>query len=82
MTALGVRERDQLDEPARLGGVVVGDRCFEMLTLRYRLTELPSQPAQEAYGGLVGHACRLTGDGAPDSASSTVMRTRSRAPGP
>src|SRR5512145_2706649 len=56
MAPLRRRERDQLDEPSNLRGVVVCDRGFQMLTLRSRLLELPAQPAQQAHRCLVGHA--------------------------
>lgn len=60
MTSLRVGERDQPDEAAGLGGVVVRDRSLEVLTLWCRLTKLPAQPTKQAHGRLVGHASRLT----------------------
>ena len=56
MPALGVRERDQRDEPPRLGRVVVRDRRLEVLAERRRLPKLPPEPAEEADRRLVGHA--------------------------
>jgi hypothetical protein len=32
------------DDPAGLGGIVVGDRRLEVLALRCRLAQLPPQP--------------------------------------
>ena len=60
MSSLTGRERDQREEPTRLGGIVVGNRGFEVLTLRSRLAKLPAQPAQQAHRCLVGHTCRLS----------------------
>jgi hypothetical protein len=48
MAPLLVGERHLLDDPARLGGVVVLDRRLEMLPQRHRLAELASEPAEEA----------------------------------
>ena len=53
--ALRVGEREQLDQPPGLGRVVVRNRGLEPLALRRRLPQLSAEPAQEAYGGLIGH---------------------------
>ena len=55
MAALRLGERDALDQPARLGGIVVLDRGLEVLPERSRLPQLPPEPAQQAHGRLVGH---------------------------
>ena len=60
MAALRIREGERRYKPARLGGIVVRDRRFEVFALRRRLPELPPEPTQEADGRLVGHSCRLT----------------------
>jgi hypothetical protein len=44
-----VGELEARDEPARLGGIVVLDRRFEMLAKRCRLAQLPPQPAEKAH---------------------------------
>ena len=59
MTALCFRERDQRDETARLGGVVVRDRRLQVLSHRGRLPELAVEPAEQAHRGLIGHATTL-----------------------
>jgi MoxR-like ATPase len=59
VATLGFGERDQRDEPARLGGVVVRDRGLQVLAHRRRLPELPAEPAEQAHRGLVGHASTL-----------------------
>jgi XdhC and CoxI family len=56
VTALGVRKRDERDEPPRLRGIVVLDCRLEVLAERSRLPKLPPQPAEEAHRRLVGHA--------------------------
>jgi len=59
MTVLRLGEGDQRDKPAGLGGVVVRHCGFEVLTQWCWLTELPTQPTEQAHHRLVGHACRL-----------------------
>jgi hypothetical protein len=49
VAALVCREREAVDEPPRLLGVVVLDRGFEVLTDRRRLGELAAQPAEQAH---------------------------------
>ena len=61
MVALRVRERDERDEPARLGRVVVLDGGLEVLPHRRRLPELPAEPPKEADRCLVGHEQEATG---------------------
>ena len=53
--ALRLGEVEQLEQPPRLGRVVVRDRRLEVLALRRRLAQLAAEPAQEAHGGLIGH---------------------------
>jgi hypothetical protein len=48
---LRVAELELLDEPSGLGGVVVLDRRLEVLALRRRLAELPTQPPQQTHLG-------------------------------
>ena len=48
MAPLLVGERHLLDDPARLGGVVVLDSRLEMLSQRHGLAELAPEPAEEA----------------------------------
>ena len=55
MPALGLREVERREQPARLGGIVVRDRGLEPLTLRRRLAQLSPQPAKKAYPGLLAH---------------------------
>ena len=57
VAALGRRELELRDDPARLGGVVVLDRGLEPLAERLGLAQLPAQPAQQARRC----AARLTG---------------------
>src|SRR6188474_2929387 len=56
VAALRVGERGSCDETSHLLRIVVVDRSLEVLALRCRLAELSAQPAEEAHGGLVGHA--------------------------
>ena len=53
VSALGLGEVETLEQPPRLGRVVVGDRRLEVLALRRGLPELAAEPAEEAHGGLV-----------------------------
>jgi MoxR-like ATPase len=61
VAALRLGERDPRDDTARLRWVVVLDRRLEVLPKRHRLAELPAQPTEQAYRGLVGHGCTLPG---------------------
>jgi hypothetical protein len=45
---LRVAELELVDEPSRLGRVVVLDSGLEVLALRRSLSELPTQPPEEA----------------------------------
>src|SRR6186713_3255960 len=56
VAALRVAERRGCHETSHLLRIVVLDRSLEVLALRCRLAELSAQPAEEAHGGLVGHA--------------------------
>ena len=55
MTTLRVGEVEGREEPTRLCRVVVRDGGLQVLALGRRLSQLPSQPAQEAHLGLFGH---------------------------
>ena len=55
MVALGIREREARQESSDFLRVVGGDRCFEPLAERRRLAKLAAEPAEQAYGCLVGH---------------------------
>jgi len=68
MAPLGLGERDERDEPPRLGRVVVRDRRLEVLSERRRLLELAPEPAEKADGRLlVGHARQANGTAQPHS---------------
>ena len=75
MASLRVGERDLLDEPPRLGGVVVRDGRLEVLPERRRLLKLPPEPPQQAHGCLVGH---MRDDRARLSIGATAAAKRPR----
>ena len=58
MSALGIAERRNRDETTNLARIVVRDRGLEVLALRCRLPELPSQPTQQAHCRLIRHAAQ------------------------
>ena len=55
MAPLRLGEVEEVEQPSSLVGVVIVHRSLQSLPLRRRLTELPSQPAQEAHLGLLSH---------------------------
>lgn len=61
MPPLCVGERDQHHDAARLRRIVVRDRGLETLAYRCRLSELTTQPAEQAHRCLVGHGRKLSG---------------------
>ena len=63
MAALRLGERNPCDDTARLGGIVVHDGRFEMLSKRCGLSKLATEPAEKADRCLVGHACNGTAAG-------------------
>jgi len=59
MAALRVGELEAFDEEARLGRVVVLDRCLEVLALGRGLAQLSAQPAEKAHACLIAHVSAL-----------------------